>query len=291
MSQNGEFGIKSFKTKKWIWIILKRDTGSTYAVVTTVFTTAWLGREERQLWVVARVKSLTEPCYVPPVLEQENDEDGWNGDEWRCCATDSSFDSCLAIMTNASHASLVVPLLKYLHHSHNAAANNLVGPYLGSHAKQAAPALGSNTFCSFSILSSKVVWGCGSATGFRYHSRMFTWMSGHAVAFRTTWNVSGSTIFVRDDMLAVYNDMCMWASLKWSNAMVINSFTSVFLFFSSNSCQLSSNSSQELPCHWDLGLGSVTSTPSGVRCCHRNMQPRSCTAFIIALTSASAMAL
>ena len=32
--------------------------GSTYAVITTVVTAAWLGREERQLWMVAREKSL-----------------------------------------------------------------------------------------------------------------------------------------------------------------------------------------------------------------------------------------
>ena len=49
----------------------ERDNRSTYAVITTVVTTAWLGREERQLQVVARMKSLKEPCYVQPVLEWE----------------------------------------------------------------------------------------------------------------------------------------------------------------------------------------------------------------------------
>ena len=34
---------------------------STYAVITMVVTTAQFGREERQLQVVAREKSLTEP--------------------------------------------------------------------------------------------------------------------------------------------------------------------------------------------------------------------------------------
>ena len=50
---------------------MKRDNGSTYAVITMVVTTAQLGREERQLWVVAREKSLKESCYVPPILEQK----------------------------------------------------------------------------------------------------------------------------------------------------------------------------------------------------------------------------
>ena len=35
--------------------------GSTYAVVTMVVMAARLGREERQLWVVAREKSLLNP--------------------------------------------------------------------------------------------------------------------------------------------------------------------------------------------------------------------------------------
>ena len=51
---------------------MKRDNGSTYAVITTVVTTAQLGREGRQLQVVARVKLLKEPCYVPPVLEWDD---------------------------------------------------------------------------------------------------------------------------------------------------------------------------------------------------------------------------
>ena len=37
---------------------MKRDKGSTYAVVTRDVTTAWLGREVRQLWVVTWVLSL-----------------------------------------------------------------------------------------------------------------------------------------------------------------------------------------------------------------------------------------
>ena len=51
-------------------------------------------------------------------------------------------------MMNASQASLAMLLLKYLcfNCNHNTAANNLVGLYLSSHAKQAVSALGSNTF-------------------------------------------------------------------------------------------------------------------------------------------------
>ena len=45
---------------------MKRDTGSTYAVITTVVVAAWLGREERQLQVVAREKSSLNPnmCHL-----------------------------------------------------------------------------------------------------------------------------------------------------------------------------------------------------------------------------------
>ena len=51
----GEFGLTSFKTKKWIWIILKRDTGSTYAVITTVVTAVWLEwREGSCGWLQGR---------------------------------------------------------------------------------------------------------------------------------------------------------------------------------------------------------------------------------------------
>ena len=37
--------------------ILKKDQGSTYAVITMNVMAVQLGREERQLWVVAREKS------------------------------------------------------------------------------------------------------------------------------------------------------------------------------------------------------------------------------------------
>ena len=53
--------------------------GSTNAVNTTVVTTAWLGREERQLWVVAREKSLLNPTMCH--LYWNGDEGGWDGDE------------------------------------------------------------------------------------------------------------------------------------------------------------------------------------------------------------------
>ena len=76
-------------------MILKRDNGSTYAVVTMVVTTAWLGRGgEGRCQVVARVKSLKEPHYVPPVQEQEMKMDVMmmNEDAVPCSGTSRSND-------------------------------------------------------------------------------------------------------------------------------------------------------------------------------------------------------
>ena len=51
----GEFGMTCFLKPKNEFGNFEKGQGSTYAAVTTVVTTAQLGREGRQLWVVAQV--------------------------------------------------------------------------------------------------------------------------------------------------------------------------------------------------------------------------------------------
>ena len=72
---------------------------------------------------------------------------------------DSSLDSCLAQTSNMVQASLAMLPLKNLclRHSQMAAARSQVGPYCGSHARDAAP--GSRTFSSWDSLSSAVIFG------------------------------------------------------------------------------------------------------------------------------------
>ena len=53
----------------------EKGQGATYAVVTRVVTTAQLGKEERQLQVVARVKLLKNPAMCHPYCNGKNDDD------------------------------------------------------------------------------------------------------------------------------------------------------------------------------------------------------------------------
>ena len=80
---------------------------------------------------------------------------------------DNSLDSCLAQTSNIVQASLVVLLLKNLHLrcSQMAAARSWVGPYHGSHVRDAAQ--GSRTLFSQDRHSSAVVFRGGSWTGLR----------------------------------------------------------------------------------------------------------------------------
>ena len=80
-------------------------------------------------------------------------------------------ESCLALMPNASHASLVVPLLKYFCHIFNqtAAAKMQVGHFLGDLTIPGASFIGSTMLSIFVVLSQQmsVPWGpsSGSSTG------------------------------------------------------------------------------------------------------------------------------
>ena len=87
----------------------------------------------------------------------------------------STLDSCFALTSNHSHASLAAPSLKYLWFSFNqtATANTWVGPFFGLWAKHGALDVGRIIFQTFSHLSSSVVFGHLSSTGFKKPSGMF----------------------------------------------------------------------------------------------------------------------
>ena len=81
----------------------------------------------------------------------------------------STLESCFALTSNWSHASLAVPSLKYLRFSFNqtATASIWVGPFFGLWAKHGAFGAGRIVFQTFSHLSSSIVFGRLSSTGFK----------------------------------------------------------------------------------------------------------------------------
>ena len=91
-----------------------------------------------------------------------------------------TLESCFALMSNWSHTSLAVPSLKYLQFSFSqtATANTWVGLFLGSWAKHGAFAMGKIVLQTFSHLSSSIIFGHLSSTGFRNPSGILICMSG-----------------------------------------------------------------------------------------------------------------
>ena len=79
----------------------------------------------------------------------------------------SSLDSCLARTSNMVQASLAMPPLKNLHLRRNqtAAASSWVGPYHGSHARDAT--WGSRTLSNWDSHSSVVIFRGGPCTRLR----------------------------------------------------------------------------------------------------------------------------
>ena len=121
-----------------------------------------------------------------------------------------TLESCFALTSNWSHASLAVPSLKYLWFSFNqtAAANTWVGPFLGSWAKHGVFNACRIIFRTFSHVSSSVIFGCLSSTGFKNPSGMFIWTSGQTAPLITVCSVTLSVILANALMLAQTNDKC-----------------------------------------------------------------------------------
>ena len=122
-----------------------------------------------------------------------------------------TLESCFALTLNWSHASLVVPSLKYLRFSFNqtTAANTWVGPFLGSWAKHGTFDVGRIIFQTFSHLSSSVVFGHLSSTGFKNPSGMFIQTSGRTAPLITVCSVTLSVILANALMLAQTDDKCL----------------------------------------------------------------------------------
>ena len=99
----------------------------------------------------------------------------------------STLESCFALTSNWSHASLAIPSLKYLQFSFNqtTTASTWVGPFFGSWAKHGAFDVGRIIFQTFSCLSSSVVFGHLSSTRFKKPSGMFIWTRGQTAPLMT----------------------------------------------------------------------------------------------------------
>ena len=122
----------------------------------------------------------------------------------------STLESCFALTSNQSHASLAVPSLKYLQFSFNqtATASTQVVPFFGLWAKHGAFDVGRIVFRTFSCLSSSVVFGHLSSTGFKKPSGMLIWTKGQTAPLMTVCSVTLSVILANALMLAQTNDRC-----------------------------------------------------------------------------------
>ena len=121
-----------------------------------------------------------------------------------------TWESCFALMSNRSHASLAIPSLKYLwfSFSQTATARTWVGPFLGSWAKHGAFAMGKIVFQTFSCHSSSVVFSRLSSTGFRNPSGIFICMSSWTAPLMTVCNIALSVILAKALMLVHTIDRC-----------------------------------------------------------------------------------
>ena len=148
-----------------------------------------------------------------------------------------TLESCFALTSNWSHASLAIPSLKYLRFSFSqtATASIWVGPFLGSWAKHGAFAVGKIVFQTFSCLSSSVVFGRLSSTGFRNPSGTFICMSSWTAPLMTMCNIALSVILAKALMLAHTIDRCgTCASDAWSKMDIMKAISSAHHVFSGN---------------------------------------------------------
>ena len=99
----------------------------------------------------------------------------------------STLESCFALTSNLSHASLAIPSLKYLWFSFNqtAATSIWVGLFFGSWAKHGAFGVGRIIFWTFSHLSSSIIFSRLSSTGFKKPSGMLIWTRGQTAPLMT----------------------------------------------------------------------------------------------------------
>ena len=176
----------------------------------------------------------------------------------------STLESCFALTSNLSHASLAIPSLKYLRFSFNqtATASIWVGPFFGSWAKHGAFGAGRIILQTFSHLSSSVVFGRLSSNRFKKPLGMLIWTKGRTAPLMTVRSVTLSVILANALMLVQTNDRCSWAWDAWSNMDVMKAISSARHVLS-GSCQINSD-----PDRISSG-GSKTSTPPLVRCCQR----------------------
>ena len=122
----------------------------------------------------------------------------------------STLESCFALTSNWSHASLAIPSLKYLWFSFNqtTTASTRVGLFFGLWAKHGAFDAGRIIFRTFSHLSSSVIFGHLSSTGFKKPSGMFIWTRGQTAPLMTVCSVTLSVILANALMLAQTDDRC-----------------------------------------------------------------------------------
>ena len=97
----------------------------------------------------------------------------------------STLESCFALTSNLSRASLAIPSLKYLRFSFNqtTAASIWVGLFFGLWAKHSAFDVGKIVFRTVLRLSSSVVFGHLSSTGFRKPLGMLICTRGQTAPF------------------------------------------------------------------------------------------------------------
>ena len=147
-----------------------------------------------------------------------------------------TLESCFALTSNWPHTSLAVPSLKYLwfSFSQTAAASIWVWPFLGSWAKHGVFAMGKIVFQTFSCLSSSIVFGCLSSTGFRNPSGTFICMSGQTAPLMTMCNVALSIILAKALMLVHNIDRCLCTSDAWSNMDTMKAISSAHHVVSGN---------------------------------------------------------
>ena len=191
---------------------------------------------------------------------------------------------CLALMLNIVQASFAMPdfMNFFLSLSHTAATKSQVGLFLTSQAWHATSDWGSNILVIFACCAYAVVVSLGSWTGLRYLSGTLIWTMGWATAHTTVTNMWGSVIFPNDDTHTATELVCVWASPKWSNNVMIICGSSSLCFFSGREWRNSHPPGTSVD-------GSLTPGAPVTNDCHKCKHDGSCMVLIATFTSASAI--